>query len=83
LGEALRRERKDVRGWVLRDRPEERGDQAVATVEEVHRSGVRELRFHLQRSGGNWLIVAIDKGRELAPGIPYGTRVGDEPETKR
>jgi hypothetical protein len=83
LREALRREWQDVKGWALYDRPEELGDQAFATVEEVRASCVRELRFHLQRSGGVWLIVAIDKVRERSPSIPYGTRTGNEPESKR
>jgi hypothetical protein len=78
LGEVLRREMRGVKSWVVSDRPTEQGDRASAVVEEVRSSGVREVRFRLERSGVGWLIVGIERGDERAAGIPYGTRVGEE-----
>jgi hypothetical protein len=82
LAEALRRQMRGVKSWVVSESPEERGDRASAIVEEVRSSGVRAVRFQLARSGAGWLIVGIDRGDERAAGIPYGTRVGNEAETK-
>ena len=82
LGETLRREMRGVKSWVVTDRPEAQGDRASAVVEEVRPSGVRNVRFRLERTGAGWLIVGIDRGDERAAGIRYGTPVGTEVEGK-
>ena len=78
LAEALRRETREVKGWVEVGTPDEQGGRAIANVEEVRATGQRRLRFYLERSQEGWLIVRVEKGAEQSPEVRYGTRVGEE-----
>jgi hypothetical protein len=78
LAEALRRETREVKGWVEVGPPDERGERAIASVDEVRETGQRRLRFYLEQSRDGWLIVRVEKGAEQTPEVRYGTRVGEE-----
>jgi hypothetical protein len=78
LAEALRLEGREVKGWAEVGPPDEQGERAVATCEEVRETGQRRLRFFLEHSPGGWLIVRVEKGAEQTPEVRYGTRVGEE-----
>jgi hypothetical protein len=81
LAEALRRETQGVKGWVEVGPPDEQGERAAASVEEVRETGQRRLRFSLEHSQAGWLIVRVEKGAEQTPEVRYGTRVGEEDGT--
>jgi hypothetical protein len=78
LADALRRQTDGVKNWVEVGVPEVRGGRAVATVDEVRATGQRRLRVHLERAGGGWLVVGVERGEERAPDVRYGTRLGAE-----
>jgi hypothetical protein len=78
LAESLRRDRREVKGWVEIVRPDELGGRTVSSVEEVRESGQRRLRFFFEDLHDGWLIVRVEKGAEQTPDIRYGTHVGEE-----
>src|SRR5579885_2107081 len=78
LVEALRRETQGMKGWVEVGPPDDQGERATASVEEVRETGQRRLHFYLERSPDGWLIVRVEKGAEQTPEVRYGTRVGEE-----
>ncbi len=73
------RDVKDVKGVVQRVGPAESDSSRWVDVEEVRAAGIRHLRYHLRRNGGDWVIAAIDPPCESTSPIRYGTHVGDEP----
>jgi hypothetical protein len=78
LAESLRRDAREVKGWVEVRLPDLEGARAVADVEEVRETGQRRLRFFLEQSHKGWFIVRVEKGVEQRPDVRYGTRVGEE-----
>ena len=83
MGLVLRAEMKDVKSWAVRQRPDGQSKTGTATVEEVCKSGVRELHLQMEESSEGWLIVAIERMKERPASVPYGTAVGAEPEAKK
>ena len=81
LGKQLRQGMAGVTGWATQSLAVE-GSAARAEVEEVRRTGTRQLRFRLERSGSGWLIAGVEASPERPAAVPYGTRVGEEPPTK-
>jgi hypothetical protein len=55
------------------------GAKAYVDVDRVKASGTQRIRFHLERSGGGWLIVRIDRPSDVPTPIRPGTPVGDVP----
>jgi hypothetical protein len=80
LAEALRREAEGLKGWVEVGPPDEQGERATASVEEVRETGQRPLSISLERSQDGWLVVGVERGAEQVPDVRYGTRVGEEGE---
>jgi hypothetical protein len=78
LAESLRREAREIKGWVEVGPPDEQGGRAVANVEEIRETSQRRLRVFLEDSAEGWLIIRVERNGEQTPEIRYGTRVGEE-----
>ncbi len=73
LATALREGIQGVKHWVEAGAPQEQGDRAVASVDEVRVTGQRRLRVYLERSHAGWLVVRVEKGDEKPAAVRYGT----------
>jgi hypothetical protein len=82
LAEALRQDMEGVKGWVVTSAPAVEGDTARAEVDVVRQDGVRRLRFHLERSGGGWLVAGVGSPQARPAAVPYGTHVKDAGEAR-
>jgi hypothetical protein len=83
LGLAIWTATKDVKSWAIKERPDAHAEKGTAIVEEVCASGIREVRLQLLRTGEGWRIVAIESDKERPASLPYGTTVGEEPQSKK
>jgi hypothetical protein len=79
LAETLRREMAEVKGWAQQPAAEPGDGAATIEVDEIRPAGTRRLRFRLTRTGGGWLIAAVEPPRDVSTPVRYGTRVGAEP----
>ncbi|GIW79884.1 MAG: hypothetical protein KatS3mg105_1691 [Gemmatales bacterium] len=78
FAESLRGSMKDVKSWVQLDAVVD-GATATVDVDEVLASGTRRIRFHLERTGQNWLISKIEAPKDVPGTIPFGTDVTKVP----
>ncbi len=77
----LLRDMEGVKSWgESKDAPVIQDTVAYVNVDKVRPHGTTPIRFRLEKSGQGWLIVGIEQGNETKPAIPYGTRVGEEPQ---
>jgi hypothetical protein len=75
----LRRDMEGVKSWSQLE-PEIQGTTASVEVDRARASGTSRTRFRLERFGGGWLIVGIDRPQEITPPVRYGTHVSEAPE---
>ena len=75
----LRRDMEGVKSWSQLE-PEVQGTTATVEVDSVRVSGTRRTRFRLERGGRGGLIVGMDRPREIAPPVRFGTHVSEAPE---
>jgi hypothetical protein len=75
----LRRDMEGVKSWSQLE-PDVQGTTATVEVDRARASGTSRTRFRLERSGGGWLVVGMDRPQEITPPVRYGTHVSEAPD---
>jgi hypothetical protein len=77
--EDLRRDMEGVKSWSLLE-SEIQGTTATVEVDKVREGGTSRTRFRLERSGGGWLVVGVDRPQKVSPPVRYGTHIREAPD---
>ena len=68
-----------VKSWSQLE-PDVQGTTATVEVDRARASGTSRTRYRLERSGGGWLVVGVDRPQEITPPVRYGTHVSEAPD---